>query len=82
MSDARADKVGGVADSWYLIAGVDALCPSGLWARFPIGDSITAGFQTAPDTFGAWPDDLYVGSRARLAPHWPWLTRASAVTGC
>ncbi len=45
--------------SWYLLTGVDTLSPpryGGSVAAF--GDSITAGYRSSLDTFGAWPDDL------------------------
>lgn len=56
---ANAAWVNRTATSWYVLSGIDTLSPArygGAVAAF--GDSITAGFDSAVNTFGAWPDDL------------------------
>jgi lysophospholipase L1-like esterase len=49
--------------SWFLLARVEAVEPSGAGAIVTIGDSITDGFRSTPDTNHRWPDRL----AARLA---------------
>jgi lysophospholipase L1-like esterase len=45
--------------SWYLLTGVDTLSPpTYVGTVAAMGDSITAGFHSTLNTFGAWPDDL------------------------
>jgi lysophospholipase L1-like esterase len=54
-----ADWTTDTSPSWYLLTGVDTLSPKrfiGTVAAF--GDSITAGYHSTLNTFGAWPDDL------------------------
>jgi lysophospholipase L1-like esterase len=49
-------------ESWYFLSGVDVVAP-GDAAVVTLGDSITDGARSTPDTNHRWPDDL----AARLA---------------
>jgi lysophospholipase L1-like esterase len=47
------------AKSWSVLSGIDTLSPPRYGGTVvALGDSITAGFRSTPNTFGAWPDDL------------------------
>ncbi len=43
---------------WLWLAGVDVVNPRGTGAIVTIGNSITDGFNSTPDTDGRWPDVL------------------------
>jgi lysophospholipase L1-like esterase len=54
-----ADWVSATSTSWYVLSGVDTLSPPRYQGAIAaMGDSITAGFRSTLNTFGAWPDDL------------------------
>jgi len=46
-------------ESWYFLTGVDAMAPGGS-AVVALGDSITDGARSTPDTNHRWPDDLAI----------------------
>jgi lysophospholipase L1-like esterase len=45
-------------DSWYFIDGVDVPAVEGSRAIVTVGDSITDGYGSTPDSNHRWPDDL------------------------
>ena len=44
--------------SWYFLFGVEVLAPKQTGAIVCLGDSITDGFRSTPDTNSRWPDQL------------------------
>lgn len=59
VSNATSDWIGKTTTSWLLLSGVDTLSPTRyLGTVAALGDSITAGYRSTLDSFGAWPDDL------------------------
>jgi lysophospholipase L1-like esterase len=56
---AGADWTTNLVDSWYVLSGIDTFSPRRyVGAVAAIGDSITAGYHSTQNSFGAWPDDL------------------------
>jgi lysophospholipase L1-like esterase len=57
--DPSADWSTRRVEDWYVLSGVDTLSPPQyVGTVVAIGDSITAGYASTLDSFGAWPDDL------------------------
>jgi len=45
-------------EHWYVIAGIEVQAPAATGAVVALGDSITDGRGSIPDSNGRWPDDL------------------------
>ncbi len=52
--------------NWILLSRVDVLAPAGVAGLVTVGDSITDGTRSTPDTNSRWPDQLV--RRAALQP--------------
>ena len=58
LPDADGHAFGTPLTSWLLVSGVDVLAPRPVHAVVAVGDSITDGVGTAPDTEARWTDAL------------------------
>jgi lysophospholipase L1-like esterase len=54
--------------SWYFLEGVDVEAPAGSFAVVALGDSITDGMGSTPDTDRRWPDEFARRLHARGVP--------------
>jgi lysophospholipase L1-like esterase len=55
---ATAFPVAATRVSWYFLTGVEVTAPEDTGAIVALGDSITDGTRSTPDTNRRWPDDL------------------------
>jgi lysophospholipase L1-like esterase len=59
VANLSGDWAAETTENWYVLSGVDTLStPRYVGTVVALGDSITAGYRSTLDTFGAWPDDL------------------------
>jgi lysophospholipase L1-like esterase len=54
-------------NSWFLVARVEVMAPPGAAAIVTIGDSITDGTRSTPNTNSRWPDELARRLQAQAA---------------
>ena len=57
-ADAAGFPVMSTTPSWFFVARVEVLAPAAVGAVAAIGDSITDGTRSTPDTNNRWPDHL------------------------
>lgn len=64
-ADVRGERFTAQTHTTYFLTGVDVWAPHARGAVVTLGDSITDGSSSTPDTYGRWPDVL----ARRLAKH-------------
>lgn len=58
----------GTTPNWFALARVDVMAPASVGGLVALGDSITDGTRSTPDTNNRWPDHLFRRFQSQASP--------------